>query len=220
MKFDLDEFVNKGTQTLKEMANLLKEASPLNSDELDEDETALIVIDMINGFAREGALKSERVEVLIPVVAKLMEKMKDLPIIVFADSHPADAPEFRVYPSHCLEGTSESQVVDELKEVASYQLITKNSTNGFLAEDFQSWLAEKQQIKNFIVVGDCTDICIYQFAVTLKAYFNEKNENSRVIVPMNAVDTFDLGLHHADLMNVVLLCSMKDNGVEVVAEIH
>ena len=54
----------------------------------------------------------------------------------------------------------------------------------------------------------------------MKAWFNEKNEASRVIVPINAVDTFDLGMHNADLMNVVLLCSMKDNGVEVAAEVR
>lgn len=218
MNFNFN-FIDRGAQTLKEMAEVLSKALVLSSGDFTKKDTALMVIDMINGFAREGALKSERVENLISPVLQLMEKFRDFPILVFADSHPADSPEFNSYPLHCLEGSSESEVVEELKNKAPYQLIKKNSTNGFLTTAFQSWLTANPQIKNFIVVGDCTDICINQFAVTLKAFFNERNEASRVIVPINAVDTFDLGIHNADVMNVVLLCSMRDNGVEVVAEI-
>lgn len=216
MNFAADHFSEKGSQTLKGMAERLAALPTLAASELDKGQTALVVIDMINGFVREGALQSGRVEELVSPVVDLMNRLKGVPVIIFADNHGPDSLEFASYPPHCLKDTAESQVVDEIKENFSYELIAKNSTNGFLTCDFQAWLPRHPQIKNFVVAGDCTDICIYQFSVTLKAYFNEHNERARVIVPVNAVDTFDLGLHDGDLMNVVSLCSMIDNGVEVV----
>ena len=72
-------------------------------------------------------------------------------------------------------------------------------------------------IDNVVVVGDCTDICIYQFVVTLKAYFNEKNINKNIVVPMNLVDTYDIPfVHPGDLLNVVFFNSMIQNGVKLI----
>ena len=72
-------------------------------------------------------------------------------------------------------------------------------------------------VDNIIVIGDCTDICIYQFAVTLKTYFIQNNINKNVIVPMNLVDTYDIpNVHCADLSNIVFLNSMIQNGINVI----
>ncbi|MDU7905038.1 MAG: cysteine hydrolase, partial [Peptostreptococcaceae bacterium] len=71
------------------------------------------------------------------------------------------------------------------------------------------------------VVGDCTDICIYQFVVTLKSYFNQNNIDKNIIVPMNLVDTYHIdNIHNAEIMNIVFLNSMIQNGVEVIKEIE
>jgi nicotinamidase-related amidase len=98
-------------------------------------------------------------------------------------------------------------------------MIPKNSTNGFLEERFQGWLEANPQINAFIITGDCTDICIQQFSVTLKTWFNMQNKKARVIVPINAIDTYDLGLHNGDLMNIMGLYNMMLNGIEVVKEL-
>jgi nicotinamidase-related amidase len=110
--------------------------------------------------------------------------------------------------------------VDELKDLGGWTLIPKNSTNGFLEPAFQEWLAKNEAIDTFIVTGDCTDICIQQFAITLKTWFNRKDRKSRIIVPIDAVDTYDLGLHSGDLMHVMALYNMIGNGVEVVSGIR
>lgn len=193
-----------------------KEAVALNT--LEPSQTVLVVIDMVNGFTREGALQSDRVEGLIPGIAVLMGncKKKNIPIITFADSHPDNSPEFSAYPVHCRAGSSESQIVDELAAVGGYINIPKNSTNGFLEASFQTWLKENPQVINYIVAGDCTDICVEQFCNTLKAYFNMHNRVSRVIVPLNAVDTFDADFHPADFYHYVALQIMAGNGVEIV----
>ncbi|HEX2947611.1 MAG TPA: isochorismatase family cysteine hydrolase [Clostridia bacterium] len=216
------DFLDKSSKTLEGMLDMLENLPVLELSELEPEKTALVVIDMINGFAREGALKSPRVEALIPVIAKLSEECckRGIARLMFADNHTGASPEFKAYPVHCMKGTSESELVDELKTPGGYGLIPKNSTNGFIEENFMKWLKENSSIKNYIITGDCTDICIQQFAVTLKTWFNRLDEASHVIVPVNAVDTFDLGLHDGDLLNVVTLFSMAGNGVELVSRIR
>lgn len=186
--------------------------------ELVPEKTALVVVDMVKGFVSEGLLKSPRVEALTPEIRDIMLNCKNLgiQIIAFADCHAENSPEFDVYGPHCQVGTSESEVVPELQAVGGYHLITKNSSNGFLEPKFQDWLKSNPQVTDFVVVGDCTDICILQFCLTLKAYFNMLNLKSRVIVPINAVDTFDFDLHHGDLTHVMALYNLAQNGIEII----
>ena len=188
---------------------------------LPADRTALVVIDMVNGFAREGTLSSPRVASLIPKVARLMEKCKEMgmPILAFADTHSDCSPEFGSYPRHCLSGTQEPEVVDELKAVGGYTLIAKNSTNGFLEEPFREWIRAHHEIGNLVVIGDCTDICVEQMSISLKAHFNRLNLPSRVMVVADAVDTFDTPTHIGDFMHIVALYFMMQSGVEVIASL-
>lgn len=215
------EFLKNCTVTLEGIYDMLSQLPALSLDDLLSENTALVIIDMINGFAREGALQSPRIEALIPAIAVLSQECgrRGITRLAFADNHTEASPEFGSYPAHCLAGTSESEMVDELKQIGGYQLIPKNSTNGFLEDGFAQWIKQNSRIRNFIVAGDCTDICIQQFAVTLKTWFNRRNELSRIIVPIDVVDTYDLGLHGADLLNASSLFSMQVNGVELVSGI-
>ncbi|HEX9060447.1 MAG TPA: isochorismatase family cysteine hydrolase, partial [Clostridia bacterium] len=183
--------------------------------------TCLVIIDMINGFTREGTLKSPRIEAIIPQIAdlSLAAHKAGMTRIAFADCHTDKSFEFESYPVHCKAGSSESEIVDELKEIKGYHLFNKNSTNGFLEPEFEKWLLQNEDLDTFIITGDCTDICVMQFAVSIKTWFNLNDRKSRVIVPLNAVETYDLGIHNADLMNMFALNSMIGNGIEVVSEI-
>lgn len=223
MKFiNKDIFIKKSAETLEEIFDMLTKLPAVELSQLPGKQTALVIVDMINGFAREGALMSLRVEGLISEIAELSKECDRLQIakIAFADCHTTASPEFEAYPAHCMQGTSEAEIVDELKKTGGYTLIPKNSTNGFLEEEFQEWLKENEHINTFIVTGDCTDICVQQFVITLKTWFNMQNKKSRIIVPINMTDTYDLGLHDSDLMNVTALYNMIINGVEVVAGVE
>lgn len=215
------EFLNRSADTLEKIADMLKKLPSVRLTGLKPEESAFIIVDMINGFVREGALKSPRAEALIPEIARLSRACDELGItkVAFADCHTTLSPEFDSYPEHCLGGTSESEVVDEIKEIGGYILVPKNSTNGFLEEEFQKWLKQNPQINTFIVTGVCTDICVQQFAITLKTWFNAQNKKSRVIVPVNTVDTYDLGIHEAELINIMALYNMNINGIELVADV-
>lgn len=192
------------------------------SDNLEED-TALIVVDMINGFYTEGLLASNRVKNIIPQVTKLIDDMKDCKKVIFVDSHTKDSTEFNSYPMHCIEGSSESDIIPEIKESTlkgnNYKIIKKNSINGFHAKDFKKWLNENNEIKNFIVTGVCTDICVETFCISLITYFNENNIEKNIIVPKDSVETYSLGNHDGDFMNIVSLFKMKSNGIKVVKSI-
>lgn len=217
-----EEFLIRSVDTLGEIFDMVTKLPTIRLEDLQRKQTALIMVDMINGFVREGALKSPRVECLIPEITKLSKTCDELQItkLAFADSHTEASPEFDAYPTHCMIGTSEGEMVDELKEIGGYTLIPKNSTNGFLEEEFLKWLKENEYITTFIITGDCTDICVQQFAVTLRTWFNMQNKKARVIVPVNTVETYDLGLHDGDLMNIVALYNMMINGIEVVARVE
>ncbi|MDU6114558.1 MAG: isochorismatase family cysteine hydrolase [Paeniclostridium sordellii] len=206
----------------KEFENMKFNLEKLKSKKINElnlSKTMLFIIDMNNGFAKKGALYSDRVEALInPItnLAKILEA-KNCEIIAFTDSHNKDSIELRSYPTHCLENDYESKIVDEISTIKNLKVIPKNSTNGFFCLEDKKF----KNIDNIIVVGDCTDICIYQFVVTLKSYFNQNNIDKNIIVPMNLVDTYHIdNIHNAEIMNIVFLNSMIQNGVEVIKEIE
>ncbi|CEP81326.1 isochorismatase family cysteine hydrolase [Paraclostridium sordellii] len=206
----------------KEFENMKFNLEKLKSKKinaLDLSKTMLFIIDMNNGFAKKGALYSDRVEALINPITNLVKilEAKKCEIIAFTDSHNKDSIELRSYPTHCLENDYESKIVDEISTIKNLKVIPKNSTNGFFCLEDKNF----KNIDNIIVVGDCTDICIYQFVVTLKAYFNQNNIDKNIIVPMNLVDTYHIdNIHNAEIMNIVFLNSMIQNGVEVIKEIE
>lgn len=185
------------------------------------EKTALIVVDVVNGFIREGAMASPLVEGIIPEVAKLMTlcNKAEIPVVAFADCHKKDCSEFASFPPHCIENTSESELVDELKKVGGYFLMKKNSTNGFHEKIFKQCLIQNPTTNTFIVVGDCTDICVMQFCLTLKTWYTQQNRNIDIYIPVNAVETYDAPNHDADFMNIAAYKLMKNSGIKFVKEI-
>lgn len=194
-------------------------------DSLKKEETALIVIDMINGFVYNGPLSSPRIAAIVNNIVNINKKTKGYKKVFFIDSHNENSKEFLSFPIHCMKNTDEAMLIPELKTEYSdgpnTVYIEKNSTNGFNSEGFKEWLYKNSDnVNNYIVTGCVTDLCVLQFTLTLKAYFNETNKDKRIIVPINAVDTYDLGSHNAYLMNLFALYNMKLSGIEVVDKIN
>lgn len=204
---------------LNSLKNNLDNLPIMNLSDLNLNNTDLFIVDINNGFAKKGALYSPRIEKLInPIVkfTKLVSKeIKN--IIAFTDYHTKDSIELLSYPSHCIKDTIECEIVDELKSIDKIKIVKKNSTNGFFALDDLNF----NNTDNIIIIGDCTDICIYQLAITLKSFFNENNINKNIIVPMNLVDTYHIdNVHCAELLNIVFFNSMIQNGINVIKEIN
>ena len=176
----------------------------------------LFVVDMVNGFVREGALHDKAIETIIQPIKDLIDGL-DCRNIFIADTHPPMAKEFQAFPPHCVIGTSECEIVNELKPYI-HELICKNSTNTFFAPDFQIFLQERfHQYQDIVICGCCSDICIMQFALSLQAYINEHNLPQRIIVASNAVETYHIdGIHDACDWNQFALNAMAASGICVV----
>ncbi|WP_313340490.1 isochorismatase family cysteine hydrolase [Sedimentibacter sp.] len=191
---------------------------------LNKDRTSLFVVDMIVGFVHSGIMSSPRVASIVNSITELNEKLQGYKKVFFLDAHEEDAQEFNSYPKHCVIGTEEAELIPELKtefsEGAETTYVNKNSTNGFFSDEFQEWFKKNgDEVDNYIITGCVTDICVMQFALSLKSYFNEDNKNKRIIVPINSVETYDGGSHDGELMNLFALYNMHINGIEVVENI-
>lgn len=180
----------------------------------------VFVVDMINGFVKEGALHDPAILSCAVAIQSLITDL-DCRRIFIADAHPPKTREFQSYPAHCEIGTTESEVISELQPYVE-EVIHKNSTNAFTAPDFQSFLAEEMDAyRDIIITGCCSDICIMQFALCWNAWLNEHNKTEhRIIVPLDSVDTYHIdGIHDAVKNNQFALENMKANGILVVSSI-
>jgi nicotinamidase-related amidase len=117
-----NEFLKSSIEALGEVFDMLAKLLTIQLKNLQGEQTALVIVDMVNGFAREGALKSPRVEGLIPEIAELSKACDELHIrkIAFADCHTKASPEFDAYPAHRMIDTAEGEIDDELKEIGGY----------------------------------------------------------------------------------------------------
>jgi len=209
---------NTASLWLDQHQTRLEQLETLSLNTCAPDDTALVIIDMINGFAREGLLSSPRVGALIPGIRSLAEAClsRHIPVIAPSDAHTPAAEEFSAYPAHCVAGSDESDLVDELKTLNSIIKIPKNSTQIWHAAAFQAWFSQNKTRSTWILAGDCTDICVLQFALVLKTYFHSENQPSRVIVPVNLVNTFETPDHPGDLHHLMSLALMDAGGIELV----
>ena len=197
---------------------------------------ALFSIDMLNGFCHDGALASPRIKAIIPAVVTAFKDAHAIGVRNFVleqDCNTPDSVEFSDFPPHCQVGTSEAHTILELAELPFadlYTIVSKNSLNAFHGTALNTWLDEHRDLGTVVVVGNCTDLCVYQTAMHLKLHANEHNLKLRVIVPENAVQTYDTPVatarqigalpHDGDALHLLFLYHMRLNGIEVVREIR
>lgn len=199
-------------------------------------EVAVLVVDMINGFCSQGALSSPRVNGIVPPIVDLLERAHAYGVrdfFLLNDTHDPEAVEFNSFPPHCVRGTSEAEPVPEIKALDFFpqmNVIAKNSIASNLDTLFPDILASRPQLKQFIVVGNCTDLCVYQMAMYLRLSANAGQVAERqVIVPAECVQTYDTDMetaerigappHPGDLLHQVFLHHMQINGVDVVSNV-
>jgi nicotinamidase-related amidase len=202
----------------------------------DPSQVAVLSVDLLNGFCREGSLASPRIEGVIPAVTNLFQRAYDAGIRALAlaeDSHPEDSPEFQAFPPHCIAGTRESRSVEELRNLPFYDemtIIKKQALGSQVGTGLPQWIRQDPPLKKFVVIGDCTDLCVYHTAMFLRMDANARGlADVEVIVPANAVETFDIPVktareqgiyaHDADLHHVLFLHHLAMNNVTVVSEI-
>ena len=125
---------------------------------------ALLVIDMQRGFLEDGypLFCGEEARRIIPFVSRLVKQElgQGTPVFFSADAHAPNDREFKIFPPHCIQGTTEAEIIPELAiYLPRSTLIATSSYSAF----FDTVLHERLQeagIQKLIVCGVCTDICV------------------------------------------------------------
>ena len=192
----------------------LAESMPLSKEGLDLQKNGqgfgLIIVDEVNGFATVGAgnlapqTPNEQVSVMISETKRLADAFTkhEMPVLVFLDTHDPGKPE-PPYPPHCERGTGEEDLVPELEWLENdpgATLVRKDCINGFIgafkpdgSNAIIDWVRD-HQLKNVLVVGICTDICVMDFVLTLLSA-----RNHGMLPSLKEVNIYDKGCSTYDL---------------------
>jgi nicotinamidase-related amidase len=124
----------------------------------------LIIIDMLNGFCREGyplSLPKYNPDIETYIKKRIEEYHSNNDKIIFiCDSHKLSDPEINdPYPPHCMEGTSESEIIDTLTDYKKDALILQKHTLSILYKTGLETILEELNPDEIEIVGVCTDIC-------------------------------------------------------------
>ena len=182
-------------------------------------EGCLIVVDMVNGFVREGVLHDPNIAKIIPRQIELIKEAKNAgKLIVFIkDTHEENAVEFERFGNtkHCVKGNFEADVVDELKEYEKDGIaIPKNSTCFMEAPLFRELMAKQLLMNEFDIVGCCTDICVVNGAIALANYLDQQNRKHVIRVHEDAIATYAENDRKEYVDAAKLL--MKQQGIQLV----
>lgn len=200
----------------------------------DPGRTALLCVDMINGFCYAGHLASPRIAAVVPAVERLF-RLADArgvrQFVLLQEWHSPDAEEFHAFAPHGVRESTEAETVPALAALpfaAGFHVIHKNSVSPAANPALDEWL-DAHPVDSALVAGDCTDICTYLLALHLRTRANERDRKLRVIVPADCVATYDvpvaaaaqLGImpHDGDLLHDLFLYHMALHGIEVVSAI-
>jgi nicotinamidase/pyrazinamidase len=171
-----------------------------------EHSPVIVVIDVLNGFCRFGALSSPRLDSVVAGIRDHLarELATGARAIFLADTHTPDDPEFQMFPPHCVEGSGEEEIVDELREFAERSVVLrKRRYSGFFGTDLDRVLAEMSP-SVVEVVGVCTDICVLHTVADLR------DRDYRVMVHSDLVQTYDAPGHPGDEVDRWALDHMRD----------
>lgn len=178
----------------------------------------LIVVDMVNGFIKEGKMSDKDINHITPRIKALVESylIEEEGVAFIKDTHDYDSAEFKKYPPHCIKGTTEAELISELSQYESRALsYEKNSTSTIFAKNFMRDIERMKSLEEVVITGCCTDICVMNLAIPLVNYFDEQNKDVTVRVPQNAVETFNSEVHDRREYNSMALRLMKNQGIGV-----
>jgi nicotinate phosphoribosyltransferase len=153
---------------------------------------AVLVSDMLRGFLEEGypLYCGVRARRIIPNVQGLLEQelAHGSKVFFLCDHHTPDDPEFKMFPPHAIEGTTEAEVIPELAQYES-EIIPKRTFSSFFNTSLEEKLL-KLKPEKLIVCGVCTHICV------LYAVADARIRDYEVEVPVDCVASFDEKAHH------------------------
>ena len=178
---------------------------------------------MVNGFVNEGVLHDKNIKKIVPRQLELLEEAekKGSLIILVKDTHNKNATEFKRFgnTTHCIQGTSEAELIDELKPFEQKDnviTVEKNSTSLMESPEFREIVRQAENLKEVNFVGCCTDICVFNGAMGLANYYDEWNRDVTINVHEDAIATYSEDEREEYVQSAKLL--MKQQGINLVSK--
>ena len=183
---------------------------------------ALVTVDAVRGFCSEGPMHSPQMAAIIPTIVNYLTKAHQLGVrelLFTCDNHLAESREFRAYPAHCLAGSSESRLEERLENLECaelFKIFPKESISSLVDTRLLEYLAGLPNLRQIVLMGGVTDLCLYHLAAGLLFFAITRRHPWQLIIPAQAVATFDSPTHDAGLLQPLFLEHLQSMGVEVV----
>lgn len=141
--------------------------------EFDPDTTAVVVVDMQNGFCHpDGSLYAPGSEAAIAPCANLVGRARDAgaSVVFTRDVHPPDQfegahyyDEFERWGEHVVEGSWEADLVDELDATEGDLVVVKHTYDAFYRTQLGGWL-DAHGIDDLVFCGTLANVCVLHTA--------------------------------------------------------
>ncbi|WP_396611392.1 cysteine hydrolase family protein [Haloferax sp. S1W] len=140
---------------------------------LDPTRTAVIVVDMQNGFCHpDGSLFAPASESAIDAVTAIVSAAREAGarIVYTRDVHPPEQfedahyyDEFERWGEHVVEGTWDAELVDKLGVRGDDLVVEKHTYDAFYQTELEGWL-ESHGIDDLLICGTLANVCVLHTA--------------------------------------------------------
>ncbi|MFB6142610.1 MAG: cysteine hydrolase family protein [Halorientalis sp.] len=142
------------------------------TETFDPDATALVVVDMQNGFCHpDGSLHAPPSEDAVAPVSALVDRARaaGARVVYTRDVHPpeqfedAHYYEFDRWGEHVVEGSWEADVVDDLEPAPDDHVVVKHTYDAFHETELDGWLSA-HGVEDLLICGTLANVCVLHTA--------------------------------------------------------
>ena len=145
----------------------------MRPDPFDPDRTAVVVVDMQNGFCRpDGSLYAPGSEAAVDDVAALLDRARaaGAQVVFTRDVHPPEQfddtryyDEFDRWGEHVVEGSWEAEIVDDLAVEPADHVVEKHTYDAFYETELDGWLSARG-VDELVICGTLANVCVLHTA--------------------------------------------------------
>ena len=141
--------------------------------QLDPEQTAIVVVDMQNGFCHpDGSLYAPGSEAAIEPCARLVDSARDAgaSVVFTRDVHPPEQfdgnhyyDEFDRWGEHVVEGSWETELVEGLSPREEDLVVVKHTYDAFHQTELEGWL-DAHGVTELVFCGTLANVCVLHTA--------------------------------------------------------
>jgi nicotinamidase-related amidase len=140
---------------------------------LDPEQTAVVVVDMQNGFCHpDGSLHAPGSEAAVEPCARLVDRAREAgaSVVFTRDVHPPEQfddnhyyDEFDRWGEHVVEGSWEAELVEGLSPREGELVVVKHTYDAFHRTELEGWL-DAHGVNELLFCGTLANVCVLHTA--------------------------------------------------------